>query len=153
MSARSHSVVLVVEDPLWILCNHCANYRRSAVSSRCRCTDQGLRPHQQKHNVLQRQYLRLLSSGVQQGCVLASTLFGIFFPMLLQYAFKGCIEGVYLHTYANGKLFNIARLHSKTKVPSSMKCYSLTMQLWQPSPKLSSNSSWAACLMPASSSG
>ncbi len=58
----------------------------------------------------------LVSSGVKQGCVLAPTLFGIFFSMLLQYAFKDCHEGVYIHTRTGGKLFNIARLRAKTKV-------------------------------------
>ena len=57
-----------------------------------------------------------VSSGVKQGCVLAPTLFGIFFSVLLQYAFKDCSEGVYIHTRADGKLFNIARLRAKTKV-------------------------------------
>ncbi|XP_047475415.1 uncharacterized protein LOC125029522 [Penaeus chinensis] len=57
-----------------------------------------------------------VSSGVKQGCVLAPTLFGIFFSMLLQYAFKDCSEGVYIHTRADGKLLNIARLRAKTKV-------------------------------------
>lgn len=57
-----------------------------------------------------------VSSGVKQGCVLAPTLFGIFFSMLLQYAFKDCEEGVYIHTRADGGLFNIARLRAKTKV-------------------------------------
>ena len=36
--------------------------------------------------------------------------------MLLRYAFKDCSEGVYIHTRADGKLFNIARLRAKTKV-------------------------------------
>ncbi len=36
--------------------------------------------------------------------------------MLLQYAFKDCHEGVYIHTRTGGKLFNIARLRAKTKV-------------------------------------
>ena len=57
-----------------------------------------------------------VSSGVKQGCVLAPTLFGIFFSMLLQYAFKDCREGVYIRTRADGRLFNIARLRAKTKV-------------------------------------
>ena len=57
-----------------------------------------------------------VSSGVKQSRVLAPTLFGIFFSMLLQYAFKDCSEGVYIHTRADGKLFNIARLRAKTKV-------------------------------------
>jgi hypothetical protein len=57
-----------------------------------------------------------VSSGVKQGCVLAPTLFGIFFSMLLQYAFKDCSEGVYIRTRSDGKLYNIARLRAKTKV-------------------------------------
>ena len=57
-----------------------------------------------------------VSSGVKQGCVLAPTLFCIFFSMLLQYAFMNCREGVFLHTRSDGKLFNIARLRAKTKV-------------------------------------
>ena len=51
-----------------------------------------------------------IKSGVKQGCVLAPTLFGIFFSMLLSYAFKNTTEGVYLHTRSSGKLFNLARL-------------------------------------------
>ena len=57
-----------------------------------------------------------VSSGVKQGCVLAPTLFGIFFSMLLQHAFKDCSEGVFIHTRSDGKLYNIARLRAKTKV-------------------------------------
>ena len=57
-----------------------------------------------------------VSSGVKQGCVLAPTLFGIFFSMLLQYAFKDCSEGIYIHTRSDGKLYNLARLRAKTKV-------------------------------------
>ncbi|RXN14061.1 RNA-directed DNA polymerase from mobile element jockey-like protein [Labeo rohita] len=57
-----------------------------------------------------------VSSGVKQGCVLAPTLFGIFFSMLLKYAFKDCSEGVYIHTRSDGKLYNIAHLCAKTKI-------------------------------------
>jgi hypothetical protein len=74
-----------------------------------------------------------VSSGVKQGCVLALTLFGIFFSMLLQYAFKDCNEGVFLRTRSDGKLFNIARLRAKTKVSRVLirECFLLTTQ---PSP-------------------
>ena len=57
-----------------------------------------------------------IKSGVKQGCVLAPTLFGIFFSLLLSHAFRSSDEGVYIHTRSDGKLFNIARLRAKTKV-------------------------------------
>lgn len=57
-----------------------------------------------------------VSSGVKQGCILVPTLFGIFLFMLLQYTFKDCNDGAYIHTRADGKLFNITRLWAKTKV-------------------------------------
>lgn len=53
-----------------------------------------------------------ITSGVKQGCVLAPTLFGIFFSTLLQYAFQDSQEGVFLHTRSDGKLFNLARLRA-----------------------------------------
>ena len=57
-----------------------------------------------------------ISSGVKQGCVLAPTLFGTFFSMLLSYAFTGSEDGVFLHTRSDGKLLNLSRLRAKTKV-------------------------------------
>ena len=57
-----------------------------------------------------------IRSGVKQGCVLAPTLFGIFFSMLLKHAFDEATEGIYLHSRSDGKLFNVARLRAKTKV-------------------------------------
>ena len=57
-----------------------------------------------------------IRSGVKQGCVLAPTLFGIFFSMLLRHAFDDATEGIYLHSRSDGKLFNVARLKAKRKV-------------------------------------
>ena len=54
--------------------------------------------------------------GVKQGCVLAPTLFGIFFAVILKQAFGTSKEGVYLHTHSDGELFNLARLKAKTKI-------------------------------------
>ena len=57
-----------------------------------------------------------IQSGVKQGCVLAPTLFGIFFALLLKHAFGQNTEGIYLHSRSDGKLFNASRLKAKTKV-------------------------------------
>ena len=57
-----------------------------------------------------------IKSGVKQGCVLAPTLFGILFSLLLRYAFNESEEGIYLHTRSVDSLFNLARLRAKTKV-------------------------------------
>jgi len=57
-----------------------------------------------------------IRSGVKQGCVLAPTLFGIFFALLLKQAFGTTTEGVYIRTRSDGRLLNHARLRAKTKV-------------------------------------
>ena len=57
-----------------------------------------------------------INSGVKQGCILAPTLFGIFFFLLLKHAFGSSTEGVFMHTRSDGKLYNIARLRAKTKI-------------------------------------
>ena len=59
-----------------------------------------------------------IKSGVKQGCVLAPTLFGIFFSLLLSYAFKDSEDGVFIHSRSDGNLFNLARLRTKSKVRS-----------------------------------
>ncbi|KAK3786706.1 hypothetical protein RRG08_057982 [Elysia crispata] len=41
-----------------------------------------------------------IKSGVKQGCVLAPTLFGIFFSLLLRYAFHESEDGIFLLRYA-----------------------------------------------------
>ena len=51
-----------------------------------------------------------------QGYVLALTLFGIFFSLVLSYAFSTSVDGVFLHTRSDGKLFNLSQLRVKTKV-------------------------------------
>ena len=55
-------------------------------------------------------------SGVKQACVLAPTLFGIFFSLMLMYTFGRASEGIYLHTRSDARLFNLARLKTKTKI-------------------------------------
>ena len=57
-----------------------------------------------------------VKSGVKQGCVIAPTLFGIFFALLLKHAFKSPTDGVYLYSRSDGHLFNISRFRAKTKI-------------------------------------
>ena len=57
-----------------------------------------------------------IKSGVKQGCVLAPTLFGIFFSLLLSHAFDSSDDGIFIRTRSDGKLFNLARLRAKSKV-------------------------------------
>ena len=57
-----------------------------------------------------------IRSGVRQGCVLAPTLFGIFFSLLLRHAFGTASEGICLRTRSDVRLFNLGRLGAKTKV-------------------------------------
>ena len=57
-----------------------------------------------------------IRSGVKQRCVLAPTLFEIFFAMLLRHAFGTASEGICLRTRSDGRLFNPGCLRAKTKV-------------------------------------
>ena len=57
-----------------------------------------------------------IRSGVKQGCVLAPTLFGIFFALMLKHAFGSATEGIHLRTRSDGRLFNLSRLKAKSKV-------------------------------------
>ena len=57
-----------------------------------------------------------IKNGVKQGCVLAPTLFGSFFSLLLSYAFRNSDDGVFIHTRSDGGLFNLVRVRAKTKV-------------------------------------
>lgn len=49
-----------------------------------------------------------MRSGVKQGCVLAPTLFGIYFASLLHCAFDENKDGIYIRTRADGSLFNFS---------------------------------------------
>ena len=57
-----------------------------------------------------------VQSGVKQGCVLAPILFGIFFSVVLSYAFKNNEDAIFIHTRSDGNLFNLSRLKARTKV-------------------------------------
>jgi hypothetical protein len=57
-----------------------------------------------------------VTNGVKQGCVLAPTLFSLMFSAMLHDAFHEHNTGVGLRYRTDGKLFNLRRLQSKTKV-------------------------------------
>ena len=54
-----------------------------------------------------------IKSGVKQGCVLAPTLFGIFFSILLKHAFNSSTTRIKLNTRTDGHLFNPSNLRAK----------------------------------------
>ena len=61
-----------------------------------------------------------MHSRVKQGCVLAPSLFGIFFALLLRHAFGTAQEGIYLQTRSDSSLFNLAHLKVRTKVHEAL---------------------------------
>ena len=61
-----------------------------------------------------------ISRGVKQDCVLAPTLFGIFFALLLRHAFDSASEGICLRTRLYGRLFSLGRLGAKTTVREAL---------------------------------
>ena len=61
-----------------------------------------------------------IKSGVKQGCIIAPTMFGIFFALMLKHAFGSSTEGIYLRTRSDGKHFNPPRLRANSKV--QLKC-------------------------------
>ena len=63
-----------------------------------------------------------IRSGVRQGCILTPTLLGIFFAVMLKYAFCHATERIYLPTRTDGKLFKRSRLTVKTKVQLKCMC-------------------------------
>lgn len=77
-----------------------------------------------------------ITCSVKQGCVLAPTLFGIFFS-LLQQAFGISTEEAYLHTRMTCNLFKLARLkvRQRSDHSSSVTCCLLTIQYWQHTPR------------------
>ena len=56
-----------------------------------------------------------ISNGAKQGCVLAPTLFSIFFSIMLREAKEDLPDGVYIRFRTDGSLFNLRRLLVCTK--------------------------------------
>ena len=56
-----------------------------------------------------------VDNGVKQGDILASTLFSIYFAVLLSHAFQDCEAGVSLKFRTSGKAFSLRRFNTKSK--------------------------------------
>ena len=56
-----------------------------------------------------------ISNGVKQGCVLAPTLFSIFFSIMLREAKDDLPDGIYICFRTHSSLFNLRRLLTRTK--------------------------------------
>lgn len=61
-----------------------------------------------------------IRSSDKQGCVLAPTLFGIFFVVTLKHALELSTDGVNLSTRSDGKLFSMSRLKAKTNIREAL---------------------------------
>ena len=57
-----------------------------------------------------------VTNGVKQGCVLAPTLFSMFFAAMLMDAFGDDNLGIGINYRYDGSIFNLRRLQAKTKV-------------------------------------
>ena len=61
-----------------------------------------------------------VTNGVKQGCVLASTLFSMMFSAMLTDAFQDGDNSIPIRYSFDGKLFNLRRLHAKSKVQTGV---------------------------------
>ena len=61
-----------------------------------------------------------VTNGVKQGCVLASALFNMMFSTMLTDAFQDGDSGIPIRYHFDGKLFNLRRLQTKSKVQTEV---------------------------------
>ena len=90
-----------------------------------------------------------INIGVNQGCVLVPTLFGIFFSLVLSHAFRTSEDGIYIHTRSDGKLFNLARKQRVRSAKSYFVNFSLPMMLrLRPTPQRAFRDCQTGLVMP-----
>ena len=58
-------------------------------------------------------------AGVKQGCVIAPSLFGLFFAAMLKEATEDMPQGVII-IFRNGSIFNLSRLKASRKVTEAL---------------------------------
>ena len=82
-----------------------------------------------------------IRSSVKQGCVLAPTLFGIFFGLLLKHAFDTATEGIYIRTdqMAGSSTSLVSEPRQRYARFSSGTCCLLMMQQLRPTPRRNSS--------------
>jgi hypothetical protein len=61
-----------------------------------------------------------VTNGAKQGCVLAPTLFSIFFSVVLHDAFKDVEKGIKVRYRTSGGIFNLRRFQAKSKMSSML---------------------------------
>ena len=57
-----------------------------------------------------------ISNGVKQGCVLAPTLFSVFFSIMLREAKDDLPDGIYIRFRTDGSVFNFRRFLTRKKI-------------------------------------
>ena len=95
-----------------------------SIMSKFGCPDKFITLVRQFHDGMQAQVLDQgesstpfpVTNGVKQGCVLAPTLFSMMFTAMLSDAFQDSDPGINIRCRTDGRLFNLRRLQTKTKV-------------------------------------
>ena len=70
-----------------------------------------------------------VTNGVKQGCVIAPTLFIMMFSAMLMDAFQDSYTGFPIRYRFDGNIFNLRRLHVKTKVQTDVLDELSSMQM------------------------